>query len=1001
MILKDATTGKQRLLSKWWLLLPALLLALLLWRWLASRAPSSGEGPSVILCDAEYLKGNKFVTGEHRFERGHLQSNEQAFSGNFSCKVPAGEGMQYGFSYLLDATPGAYYTLSVWRFHSEAGANSRLVVQSENNELYMASAVPVEHRDNGWARLEIRLLVPKSEPKPQLNVYVYTDGLHPAFFDDLRIERIDLTSTEGFEVEVLNLQIEERHLAKLTEKRAEALKKGLLMTDDDDWVRARLYSTNSDQPLEVSIRLKGDYLDHLSGNKWSFRVKVGDDGAWRNMLTFSLQTPKARHFLHEWVLHKLWEKEGVLTTRYDFVELQLNGKSLGVYAYEEHFEKQLLESSGRREGPILRLDESGFWAGTQRQLDEKGSVNNELKQSVVLPETADIRPFSEGKTAKDPVLQTQYTQALSLLEQLRSGSRAASEIFDLERLAKYYAILDLMGAYHGAIWHNQRFYYNPNIGKLEPIGFDGFGGPPPKRYSFLGQGLTHPDKLEATNIFATCFLDTTFVSHYLHYLWTYSQEEYLSGFLNEIGLPLELRQAFLRTEFEYQFDAEAWLQELRGIRTLLLPYAEHSLKTAVLETLPGRKRIEVRNTHTLPVEVTGYSTTRNGPIQTLPNTLYLTAFSPREAWLQIQADSLQRLHPLDQIRRLAAQAARHQARVLNEELILPASAAYLHFRLPGVDSMFVSPISSWPAPVEQTASQAFFNKLQLPASLPFTVNNKQISLPAGEYTCRSPITIPDGYELLLAPGTTIDLLEGAFLFSRSPVRAIGQEALPIWIRSSDASSQGLHLVQAPGESVFRQVVFDGLGTLNQGGWSLTGAVSFYETKVRFSQCVFKNNHSEDGLHLMRSDFDMEQCQVLNAFSDGLDADFSRGEIRDSRFAYTGNDGVDFSGSVVQLKNCVFEHNGDKGISAGEASDITLFDAVVRHSNIALASKDESVVLVESIRMESCTQGFTAYQKKPEYGPAHIIVRQHEAVDVLRLYVLFDGCTLQLGDRMAN
>lgn len=1001
MILKNTAKGKQVRPSKWWLLLPALLLALPLWRWLAFTAPSSGEGPSVILCDAEYVKGKMFVNGEHEFKGGHLQSNEYAFSGKYSCKVPKGEGTKYGFSYMLDTAPGAYYTVSVWRFHPEAGAYSRLALQSENDSQYWESIVPVEHRENGWSRLEVRILVPESEKNLRLNVYVYTDGQHPVFFDDLRIERTDLTAAEGFEAEVLNLQIEQRHLVKLTEKRAEALQKGLLMSNNDDWVRARLHSTNHKQPLEVSIRLKGDLLDHLSGDKWSFRVKVGDNEAWRNMRTFSLQTPRARHFLHEWILHKLWEKEGVLTTRYDFVELQLNGRSLGVYAYEEHFEKQLLESSGRREGPIVRLDESGFWAGAQRQLDEKESINTSLQQSVVLPETADIRPFGEGKTDKDPVLKTHYLQALSLLEQLRAGSRPASEIFDLERLAKYYAVLALLGADHGIIWHNQRFYYNPHIGQLEPVGFDGFGGPPPKRYSFMGQGLTHPDKLEAINVFATCFLDTAFVSRYIHYLWTYSQEEYLAGFLNEIALPLELRQAFISTEFDYKFDKEDWMQELRSIRTLLLPYAEHSVKTAILEEQLNRKRLEVWNTHTLPLEVTGYSSTKNGPVRFLAKPLYLTAYSPREAWLRIQDDSLRRFHPLDQIRQLAAHAAHHQARVLHEELELPSSAAYLHFRMPGLDSVFVSPISSWPAPVAQTASQALHNKLQLPAALPFVVEGKHIRLPSGEYTCRSPITIPAGYELHLAPGTSIDLLQGAFLMSRSPIQAIGLDEQPIWIRSSDASSQGLHLVQAPGESVFRQVVFDGLGTLNQGGWSLTGAVSFYETKVRFSQCVFKNNLSEDGLHLVRTDFDMEHCQVLNAFSDGMDADFSRGEIRNSRFAYTGSDGVDFSGSVIQLKNCVFEHNGDKGLSVGAASDVALFDVVVRNSNIALASKDGSVVLVESIRMESCTQGFTAFQNKPEYGPAHIIVRQHEAIDVLRLYVLFDGCTLQLGDRMAN
>ena len=33
-----------------------------------------------------------------------------------------------------------------------------------------------------------------------------------------------------------------------------------------------------------------------------------------------------------------------------------------------------------------------------------------------------------------------------------------------------------MGAQHGAMWNNTRYYYNPITSKLEPIGFDGEAG---------------------------------------------------------------------------------------------------------------------------------------------------------------------------------------------------------------------------------------------------------------------------------------------------------------------------------------------------------------------------------------------------------------------------------------------------------------------------------------------------------------------------------------------
>ena len=50
------------------------------------------------------------------------------------------------------------------------------------------------------------------------------------------------------------------------------------------------------------------------------------------------------------------------------------------------------------------------------------------------------------------------------------------DVFELESLASYFAIIDLLGAHHSIMMSNLRFYYNPITSKLIPIGFDGQGG---------------------------------------------------------------------------------------------------------------------------------------------------------------------------------------------------------------------------------------------------------------------------------------------------------------------------------------------------------------------------------------------------------------------------------------------------------------------------------------------------------------------------------------------
>ncbi|MGY8927818.1 MAG: CotH kinase family protein, partial [Flavobacteriales bacterium] len=85
------------------------------------------------------------------------------------------------------------------------------------------------------------------------------------------------------------------------------------------------------------------------------------NNAYRGLKSFSIQNPNTRSFMSEWFAHKLFEKEDVLTTKYIFVPVIINGQKMGVYALEEHFDKQLLEARNRREAPIVKFDEEGVW----------------------------------------------------------------------------------------------------------------------------------------------------------------------------------------------------------------------------------------------------------------------------------------------------------------------------------------------------------------------------------------------------------------------------------------------------------------------------------------------------------------------------------------------------------------------------------------------------------------------------------------------------------------
>ena len=63
--------------------------------------------------------------------------------------------------------------------------------------------------------------------------------------------------------------------------------------------------------------------------------------------------------------------------------------------------------------------------------------------------------------------------------------------------------------------------------------------------------------------------------------------------------------------------------------------------------------------------------------------------------------------------------------------------------------------------------------------------------------------------------------------------------------------------------------------------------------------------------------------------------------------------------------------GDKGLSAGENSQLTAKNCIIKYSEIGVASKDQSTIHITGSLLTHNKLAFTAFQKKSEFGPAQI------------------------------
>ena len=86
------------------------------------------------------------------------------------------------------------------------------------------------------------------------------------------------------------------------------------------------------------------------------------------MRRFSIQQPKTRDFLYEWLFMKVLSEETLISHRTKFIETIINGNNLGVYFLEEQHSKQLIENNKRREGPIIGLDKN-LWINEANNIE--------------------------------------------------------------------------------------------------------------------------------------------------------------------------------------------------------------------------------------------------------------------------------------------------------------------------------------------------------------------------------------------------------------------------------------------------------------------------------------------------------------------------------------------------------------------------------------------------------------------------------------------------------
>ena len=780
-------------------------------------------------------------------------------------------------------------------------------------------------------------------------------------------------------------------MEQIKEKRQEALEVGILFSEDNDYVPGSI-RYNDSRSLGMKLRLKGDWTDHLEGDKWSFRIQIeNDQGAVLGMRRFSLQAPETRLFVYEWAYHQNLLAETILTTRYHFVNVIVNGEYKGIYGLEESFTEDLLESQERREGVIIRLNEDYMWSNWGR-FENPGLLFDTARSEVGIflngsSNSTNIDSYRTSRIDNDETLSSEAQTAIELLHGLREGFLEHEDVLDEELWGRYYAITDLWGAGHGTAWHNERFYYNPLTGLLEPVAYD-------------GMALRNPNHRLAEVFYSGLFFNSPNIQKiYMETLEKLLSDDYRAVLEEQIGDDVTVYATLLAEEYE---DTEyTYIEELWSNLDLRREILSRNLETD--EPIRGNYRIEKLGENSyLQVDLVNMMVV---PVQL--NYIWIDDNSfelKNDACITSKCD--QKIIVDDEKVVLLSATQNGYAPISFQILLTEAQESILNnveisvdVNLYGASKRKQIPLYSNYVPVGINSgvkpSATLDETLALHPFLKY-VGNGEILVESGIWDVQSDLIIPSDYFLSVLEGTTLRFGAGNILLSEGPVNIYGTEDSPVYLTAQKDTWGGVVVLYAPAESDWEYALIEKTAGISRSGWILTGGVTFYESPVNIAHVTFADNATEDALNIVRTDFSFEYVEFANTPSDAFDGDFVSGTISNSSFHDISGDAFDVSGSDVTVSGTYFVRVGDKAISAGEKSTITLNDLTIKDVSIGIASKDLSQVYATSLLIDKAkVAGLAAYTKKEQYGPAFIEATELEFLNTEKQTICQTGSEISL------
>ena len=762
----------------------------------------------------------------------------------------------------------------------------------------------------------------------------------------------------------------------------------------------RAYVKYGGKSYTVKARYMGDNHWHWLWDQKSWRIKTKKSKLIENSRKLNIKNPRTRVTLNECVAQDLAKEIGLIAPRVYPVKLVVNNIYKGVHLFWDSIDESVIRRFNRMPGSVYSGDgapahkESGV---SRLWKDEKWWAKSASRNAQQKAYREDIGTLIEAVNDPDP-------------EHFYSFSK---QFLNKEAFASFFSLDNLVAGMHHDYHHNHKIYFDPIMGKFEPVSwdvdewhlpsqeFDAAASPllnqwklipeldllrKKRLYELIDKGAFLPDKiLRRIDAYDQKIRSALEADVY--------RDEKCWRAVNIMKFPTLPCFPFLMGQ--YDDDVQALKDKISKRVSVLRTYLNHSKMICNLSESGDSGNYLVRlavygNVGRLITGMKIFGSFESAEIfRDVNRNLILDAEDILVGKTgRVNGDIVVPLHEavLPGYKKEKQLKDRNNYLFGNHRLeVSPLEYDYIiatrdgtvnDVKIQSKNVVTGEPVNTRYGTITEGVAQETISLH--PWKLPPEPVRESISLGPGEVIITQTKTYPKHISLTILPGTTMRLGEGVSIFCYGKVNAKGTHERPIHFEAIDSGKAwGVFTLQGEGSSgsVFEQCTWEGGSEAKENLIYYGGMVSMHGIDdLTIKNCAIGRNYlGDDAMHLAYcKNFIIEGCSFDQARSDALDVDISSGKVVLSRFMNSGNDTLDLMTSDIWVDQCVFTRAGDKGISIGEKSKLTVDGCVFQNCKVGMEVKDGSVVALKTNVFRHCGTAINLYKKNWRYGGGGIL-----------------------------